>query len=340
MKRLNLKRLLKKKNNGGFTLVEVIISCALLGILVIGLFSFATPVMNMVSSGKKNARATMLAESIDSYIAGMLKNAKLVEVFQYASIEQALLDTPAGLKGAASAAPDKGLNKIDKFMQESGNADKYEVCCIGIVWMDDTKRDGQRKLMLTNNKVNKTTDSTGSYRLNVIGVSKVFDDVLYDGLYPIIKLENFGMVSTSSSTSTSAPAASSSSGGTPSGTWASGYRILCDIYSDNNCYNVESADERLKSRLAFKSASYVKCLNMTESASDIIVMPSSGDVQDAINTNKTITISTTVEGVPNGGLLYSVGDDEFCYPDTYIYYVVPKKSTTTTTPTPTPTPTP
>ncbi len=337
MKKLNLKRLLKKKNNGGFTLVEVIISCALLGILVIGLFSFATPVMNMVSSGKKNARATMLAETIDSYIAGMLKNAKLVEVFQYTPTFKTTFAGSMGLKGAASGDLNKGLNKIDKFMQEGDNKNKYEVCCIGISWMEDSRRAGQRKLMITNNKVDT---ATATYTLRLTNIAKVFDDVLYDGLYPIIRLENFGVVSTPSSTSTSAPAASTSSGGTPSTTWAGGYKILCDIYADNTCYNVESPEARLQSRLAFRSASYVKCLNMAEPASDIINMSDTGDVQDAIDTNKGWNVSSPVPGVINGEIKYIENDKEYFYPDTYIYFVVPKKSTTTTTPTPTPTPTP
>lgn len=333
MKKLKLFRQLKKRNNGGFTLVEVVISCALLGILVIGVLSFATPVMNMVSSGRKNARATMLAESIDSYIAGMLKNAKLVEVFQYTSIERAKDTGTAGLKSAAGSATDKGLNKIDAFMQ--ANPGEYDVRCLGISWTEDTKRDGQRKLVLTNNTVDNGLDGS-SYKLNITNVSKVFDDALYEGLFPVIRLENFGMIAGSASSSSSSTVASSSSGGSPSSTWASGYKICCDIYGDNKCYNVTSADERLKSRIAFRSSSFVKCLNMTEGASDIIVMPTDGNVQSTINGNKDKNFPSGVSGVPTGALKYTENSSEFYYPDTYIYYVVPKKSLSTPAAPPTP----
>lgn len=333
MKKLKLFRLLKKRNNSGFTLVEVVISCALLGILVIGVLSFATPVMNMVSSGRKNARATMLAESIDSYISGMLKNAKLVEVFQYTSIERAKDTGTAGLKSAAGSAADKGLNKIDTFMQ--ANPTEYEVHCLGISWTEDTKRDGQRKLVLTNNTIDTSLDGT-SYKLNVKDVSKVFDDVLYEGLYPVIRLENFGMIAGSSSSSTTTTAASSSSGGSPSSTWATGYKICCDIYGDNKCYNVTSDEERLKSQIAFRSTSFVKCLNMTEGASDIIVMPTDSKVQTTINGNKDKNFPSGVNGVPTGALKYTENGNEFYYPDTYIYYVVPKKSLSTPAAPPTP----
>lgn len=327
MKKLNLARLLKKRNNGGFTLVEVVISCALLGILVVGVFSFATPVMSMVSSGRKNANATMLAETIDSYLAGMLKNAKLVEVFQYTSIERAKDTGTAGLKSAAGA--DEGLNKIDKFMGEGSNASEYEVRCIAISWTDDARAgyEGKRKLMLTNNTVDNTK-VVNNYNLNITNVSKVFDDVLYDGLYPIIRLENFGPISGTASGSSSS--SSSSSSGGSGGTWVNGYKILIDIYGDDKCYNVTSDDERLKSKLAFRSTSFVKCLNMTEGATDVIIMPADKKVQSTINGNKDKDFPSGVTGVPAGEpLKYTVDSNEFYYPDTYIYYVVPVKSLST-----------
>ena len=55
-------RLLKRRNNGGFTLIEVIISCALLAILILAVMGMVTPVMSVVMSNEKNANALMIAE--------------------------------------------------------------------------------------------------------------------------------------------------------------------------------------------------------------------------------------------------------------------------------------
>ncbi len=332
MRMLNLKRLLKKRNNGGFTLIEVVISCALLGILVLGICTFATPVMNSVSRGKANARATLFAETIDTYLAGILKNAKMVEVMQYTTLENA----NSGLKGATDA--DKGLNNIISFMSDATKSANYEVRCLGISWINDSRAPGKRKLMLTNNTVDASND------FKITGVSKIFDDVIYNQLYPIITLETFGEVmetsstsstSSTSTTSTSEPESAPESepegvpdpGFTPESiAKAGGYKISIVVYSDQNCYNAASNDERLKSRPAFRSASFVKCLNMSGEASDVCLLAT--DLQTAITNAVDGNYPTGVTNASTGTLKYTEGEDDFFYPDTYIYYVVPRKTTT------------
>lgn len=321
MRKLNLKRLLKKRNNGGFTLVEVVISCALLGILVVGICSFATPVLNMVSRGKASARATTLAETVDTYIAGILKNAKYVEVMQNTTLAAAA----TGLKD--STDDDKGLNTIINFMNDPAKVADYEVRCLGISWVSDSRNDGKRKLMLTTNTVD-----TAANGYKIKGVSKVFDDVMYNGLYPIITLETFGVVEGTSSTSTSesspdpAPAPDPVPAPMPAGSNANGYRISIVVYSDQECYNATSDDDRRESKSAFRSASYIKCLNMTDPAPEINML--TADVQTAITNNVDSTYPTGVTNASTGALKYTEDGEDFYYPDTYIYYVVPRKTTT------------
>lgn len=328
MRKLNLKRLLKKRNNGGFTLIEVVISCALLGILVVGICTFATPVMNAVSRGKASARATLLTEMLDTYIAGILKNARQVEVMQNTTLEAAA----TGLKDSTDA--DKGLNTIITFMSDPNNAADYEVRCLGISWVNDSRTDAKRKLMLTTN-----TLDTAANGYKVKGVSKVFDDVIYNGLYPIINIETFGVVGSASSTSADTSDTSDTSEATPApgaipgadpalpvGANANGYRISIVVYSDQKCYNAASDDARHQSKSAYRSESYVKCLGMTDSAPDVNKLTS--DVQTAITNSVDSNYPTTVTGASTGALKYTEDDDDFFYPDTYIYYVVPRKTTT------------
>lgn len=303
----NLKRLLKMRNKSGFTLVEVIISSALLGILIMGICMFVTPVLSMISTGQKSARATMLAETIDTYIVGCLKNAKKVGVIENSSIERM---TMAGAMGTGVWAD------IIPFMMQSGNSDKYEVRCLGICWVDNQGLDGnqnkprsffgtelniEKKLMLVhcpvdnnftpgyNNVLKLQTDASG----NAVQ-TKVFDDMLYNELYPVVKVDSFLACDAS---------------GTVLSTNASGYQITTDVYTDQRCYSVTSDAARDKSHLSFRGVAFAQCLNMTEPANNPIpIMPK----QAAINNGR-------------GAHQYQAdGGDYFYYPSTFIYYVVPK----------------
>lgn len=300
MKKLSFKRLLKKRNNGGFTLLEVIISCALLSILVLGVMGFVGPVMNMVRVNEKNARATMLAETINSYISGCLKNAKMVEVFTLTNMEEASATNSAVLKGKSD-----GLNKINTFLKSDPDIfNKYDVRCLGISWMNDTKSPGKRKLVLTNNRGEFTSLSGDNYSLALnasdAGVTKVFDDALYNGLYPVIEVSNFS--------------ATKDADGNYTGDNANGYKVESKIYSDQKCYNILPA-ERDKSHLAFVGTSFIECVNMVDSSGNKTpasnVIPMRTDLQAAI-------------GARNASRAYTSGDQTFYYPNTYIFYIVPK----------------
>lgn len=305
----NLKRLLRMRNKSGFTLVEVIISCALLGILVMGMVMFMTPVLSIINTGQKSARATMLAETIDTYIAGCIKNAARVHVVDNVSISRM---SSTGVMGFYFAN-----ENILNFMREGNNSSKYEVRCLGICWLDNQALDGnqnkdrstlggesnvKKKLMLAhyvvdnnftagyNNTLKLQTDASTGKAI----YTKVFDDMLYNGLYPVVTIESFKAMDAS---------------GTELDTNASGYKITTDVYSDQNCYDVYSESARNKSHLSFSGITFAQCLNMKQPAYN----PTAAyvDVQTAINVSK-------------GGRQYEEYGSNFYYPDTFIYYVVPK----------------
>lgn len=310
-----LKRLLKKQNNRGFTLVEVIISSVLLGILVIGVLGFATPIMNMIHTEQQSARATALAETIDSYISGTLRNARMVQVIQNTNYDRmhqpnVVEDTPLGLQ------------EIYDFMGAGNNKERYEVRCLGICWVADQSSpyyDSSmssavpRKIMLVNLKVsqNFAAGATMSGALMPLpvdlrpdvdgnlkdGANKVFDDSMYFGLYPVIKFETFNKKD-----------AAGNEIDPPQK--ANGYKVTAEIYSDSDCYNTTSQATRDKSHLAFTGVTYFELANMK--STDVKDINALAELQSAIDANK-----ASQQYVDTNGASYY-------YPDTYIYYVVSK----------------
>lgn len=293
MKKLfNIKRLLKARNSSGFTLVEVIISCTLLSILVLGIMSFVTPVLKMLSSGQKNARATMLAETLDTYISGVLRTATMVEVFENVDCVYEY-STASDINFMAYSPDGEGMHKIDEFMRTGENAVNFEVRALGIM----TKNTGQitsQGIRLYNIPV-ENNFSEGSVTLNV-QMSKArpaFHDLMFEGLYPIIKLETFK---------------SQDSSGDEVDANAKGYRISSKIYSDSKCYDPLDT-QRDKSLLSFEGVTFFENLNygtragVPTEASDIITIAS---VQDSMDEH----------GSQEG---------ELFYPATIICYVAPRK---------------
>ena len=82
MKRLKrITHFLACRNKGGFTLSEVIISCALLGILMLGIVMFISPILETVKTTNSSTRASNAAESIEYYISRSIRNAAYIAVF-------------------------------------------------------------------------------------------------------------------------------------------------------------------------------------------------------------------------------------------------------------------
>lgn len=315
MKKLNPARLFKKRRNSGFTLIEVIVSCALLGILVFGVFAFASPIMNLINTGKKSARATGLSETIDSYIVGTLRNAIKIQVIQNTSFErihnQAVVQDPA-----------LGLDEIYEFMCDDDNANNYEVRCLGICWVADqaspqyssslTGTAVPKKQMLISLKLKNVfapgSDQAGALMPEASSLTptslgmprfadKVFDDSLYSGLYPVINVETFKAKDVS---------------GNATSTNANGYKITADVYTTRNCYNTISQAQRDSAPRAFRGISYVEFINPDPNKDPVVNdVNSLNSVQNTIDANK-------------GTRQYAVNGASYYYPDTYIYYVVPK----------------
>ncbi len=168
MKRL--KRLLSKRNNGGFTLVEVIISTALLGILVLGVTMFMSPLFGIMQDNKADVRANNLGTTLNYYISRSIRNACYLAVYENAKYDD-----------FTGTAPDNVSTMAGK------TSESYRLKCISIRRVQDYK--GNYKYMLFNEKVMSGGLLSSDNSTAAISDRKVFEDCYYDGLYPLIEFE-------------------------------------------------------------------------------------------------------------------------------------------------------
>lgn len=282
-----LKRRLRKRNKSGFTLIEVIIAMSLLGLLVTGVITFISPVMQMVQNNKKNARATMLAEAINTYITGNIKSAKIVETFAGQNLDDVMTN------GASTFSSD-ALN-ITTLFTPGTYADENEIRCMGMVWMDDNSSNGggRKKLMLVNCRVDND--------LKITSYEPVFDDALYSELYPIIHIDSVD----------------SESGGK-----ANGYEVVTEVYVTPRCYNVISPDAR-NIGANFTGTTYIQCVNLSAAYSKVgQTYPTFTTGSEEERQQGSIDHWYDWGTGSNG---FTDGTNNYFYTDTFIYYVVPRK---------------
>lgn len=181
-------RLPKRRNNGGFTLVEVIVSCALLGILILAVMGMITPVMSVVTNNQKNANALMISEAIEAYIDRNIKNSVYCAVFTNAGANNSALGSKStDLESTGLISKSDALKEMLDFMKADNNKDIYEVKVIGIRWLEDTKTH-QYKYMVTN--ISPKLKDDGSFEtLYSARETRVFEDCFYENLYPKVEFE-------------------------------------------------------------------------------------------------------------------------------------------------------
>lgn len=124
-----LKRLSKWRNSSGFTLTEVIVSTALLGILIVGILMFMTPIFNMSTNSKANQKADLAATTMELYLSKSLRSSLYVKVFTGVSDEDVDQKEDAVYK-------DEQFETMVNFVK--ANSDSYELRCISIRYEEDT----------------------------------------------------------------------------------------------------------------------------------------------------------------------------------------------------------
>lgn len=333
-----IKRRLMKRNNAGFTLVEVIVASALLGILLLGVLGFTQPVLKSVKEKEQDARAVMLCETIESYIAQSTRYAYYIQTFSGVIPDDVTSSSPTSLAPIANKAylydgtPENAykekydghslVNMLYCLNSVLGTTD-YEIRCIGMRWLTDPKT-GEKKLMLTNEVVDQATCA-----LDLTKSKLVFEPCYYDGMYPILKFDNYGNQyqvidsTTGNVVDKYAPA---------DVTIAPGLEITMEVYLDSACYASAQAT-RKTAQFAFSGTTFADYRNI-------------GSV-NTINTAKEFKIDPHVQVhdyadaylTGASGLAY-INDEvgECYYPDTFIYFIAKKVKISTGTPTPPATP--
>ncbi|MDE7398164.1 MAG: type II secretion system GspH family protein [Oscillospiraceae bacterium] len=298
-----IKRLFGRRNNAGFTMVEVIVSIALLGIMILGVLGFMAPVMSIVADGEKNARGVMLMEAIDSYITNSLRYAEYVKI--YSNVKQ----------GTDPTDGDADFTEMTGYVNAT-----HELRCISFSWMETGIKD-QYKLVLRQNRVDQSTFKIAQLANGKPDAVSVMGDCIYDDLYivPQFRLidNNYDVPSPADPSITTPKYAD----GDPNLHYI-GFQNVTQVYRDNQCYSTEAAN-RANSSLAYVGESFTACTTIASNYTNKLT--AGGYKYKIYEINEGVydaTSVTTQIDEDTGMTLY--------YPETYIYYVARKFDTITT----------
>lgn len=180
-----LKRLLRcGRKNSGFTLVELVVSCGLLGILVLGVTAFIGPVLRSAADNEKNVRATLLAQTMDEYVNRSIRDSYYVAIFTNATRDM------VGDDGAITQ--NENIKAMKDFVDSNNKI--YELKCFSYSWTEDVQSSEYKYMLMSETfKTASTalvTNLTGD--LSARKPVSVFEYCMYDGLFPqidIVQLE-------------------------------------------------------------------------------------------------------------------------------------------------------
>lgn len=167
-------RLLKKRRNGGFTLIEMVVSIAALAILLGGMMLFISPVIQSFNDNSRNLVAENVSTCIQDYISLGTRNATNVLIIGNTN-EQSIKTNANG-----------AINALKTFCktQTSEHKNAYTMNCISLKYNSTDKRYYLYK---------ETVDvsQNGDFADPVVKDkdSEVFSKCFYDDLYFDVKIE-------------------------------------------------------------------------------------------------------------------------------------------------------
>ncbi len=227
-----LSKLLKKHNSGGFTLVEVVIATALLGILIIGVLLFMTPVFGMLDTNENAAKADRAMSTVETYVSKSLRRSIYVKVFTGGD------DTDITSTSGAIFT-DADYTKMVEFMNKPGNKDRYTLNCLSIRYEVDnnprnrSENNNARKYMLHNETINTT-----HYLLETSETELVFDESFYEDIYPSFDLSVVSVDFDSSGNVIPETVAPGATPVTPAVTRTPGIIMDMSVFSDETMHEV------------------------------------------------------------------------------------------------------
>lgn len=161
----------KKKGSSGFTLVEMVVSVALLAILMGGMMLFVSPIIQSFNDNTTNLTAENAATCVEEYITRSIRNSNQIAIFQNTNYTELISNT-------AYSAKIQSMNKYCTDVN-GGSSDPtkinrlYSLKCISLKY-DST--DQKYYLYEEIVKTDGTLDSAANGR-------KVFSNCLFDDLY-------------------------------------------------------------------------------------------------------------------------------------------------------------
>lgn len=114
----------KRRRNGGFTMVEMVVSVALLGILVAGMTIMVAPILNSFNDTQRHLIAENVSTCIQTYVSSSMKDATNVVIFADTDYDE--------LK--SSSVVKQELKALREFCstQSSLNKPAYTLHCISL----------------------------------------------------------------------------------------------------------------------------------------------------------------------------------------------------------------
>ncbi len=262
---VKLRRLFNKRNAGGYTLVEVIVASALLGVLIIGVLGFVTPVFSILQSSDEVKKAERTVATIEHYISKSLRKSLYVKVYNNATLD----DLNGWVQEDDDDLKDTMLGFFDAERKKT-----YTLQCLAIEHRTDNNiRNSStgataQKYMLYNYTYNW---STGEF----VDPVNVFEECFYEDLYPKFSFEPRSVwvnpdtnavveaPTTAEAPETEAPAATAESGeGTGESPVAPATPVLITpaMVMELNIYNSEAIDNDIN--LLFKGKSFIEINNV------------------------------------------------------------------------------
>lgn len=168
-------KLLKKRGSSGFTLVEMVVSVALLAILLGGMMLFITPIVRSFNDTQTDLTAENVAVCLNNYITRTIRYSSQVAVFSNTNYTDIQSSTEY-------KARIQSMNAYCTSKNGGGN-NTYYLRCLSLKYDDATKR-----YYLYEEDVDQTNGN-----LNPDKAKKVFSDCFYNDLYmtfEIVQPEN------------------------------------------------------------------------------------------------------------------------------------------------------
>lgn len=163
-------RILKKRGSGGFTLIEMVVSVALIAVLLAGMLLFVTPVIQSFNDTRTSFTAENVATCVQEYITRTLRNANQVAIFTNTNA--------AALGSGTYATRITSMNSYCQGINGTNPNKTYLLKCISLRY-EDLDGDGNFSYYMYDESV----DMTSNGALNATGKKLIFSSALYKDLY-------------------------------------------------------------------------------------------------------------------------------------------------------------